>query len=427
MMDVLGLLTMATGSIYLGSKLGSQKGRGGGKKGSSVDENSGRGSENSDEDDDESGEDDEVVDLTFTQIMIMPISASVMLLLMFYFFEYIQYVVLVVLVMGSLLNAYELIDKALRSFNRWCMGNMSKRSISLLSIVLACAITLEWLRSGNFIAHDLLACALAISCIATLRFPNLKLATICLSLLVVYDIYWVFYSEYYFSGKNVMVEVATKRGDNPLAAASKYVPSLQYLTSFFKPDIELPIKLIFPAADDHMSMLGLGDIVLPGLLVALASRIDAACALKLQQVLYDVEMTTSSSGGSSSSSNSNSTSNLISGSSHSHNHSYSHSHNHSGGSGQLSSLLGSTAGPAAVVPASLGQASRKPKLFIYSLIGYVLGLIAAFISSRVFHHAQPALIFLVPGTQLFLIGRAYHQGKLLQLWHGSVKATEVKN
>merc|ERR1719197_1447931 len=68
-----------------------------------------------------------------------------------------------------------------------------------------------------------------------------------------YDIFWVFFSKGVF-GSNVMVTVAT--------------------------GVEAPIKLMFPrhlggCGDLKFSMLGLGDIAVPGIFVAFLAKWDA--------------------------------------------------------------------------------------------------------------------------------------------------------
>lgn len=74
---------------------------------------------------------------------------------------------------------------------------------------------------------------------------SLKPGTILLSLLFFYDIFWVFLSPYFTSkGESVMVEVATA--------------------------LEVPVKLVMPnfmASARSCSMLGLGDIVVPGIYI----------------------------------------------------------------------------------------------------------------------------------------------------------------
>lgn len=75
--------------------------------------------------------------------------------------------------------------------------------------------------------------------------PDFKVGFILLWGLFFYDIFWVY-------GTDVMVTVAK--------------------------NIDAPIKLLFPldllATPDKFSMLGLGDIVIPGIFVALCLKYD---------------------------------------------------------------------------------------------------------------------------------------------------------
>jgi len=101
----------------------------------------------------------------------------------------------------------------------------------------------------NIILIDVLSICLAITSLTSVRIPNLKIATIILSLFFIYDIFWVFLSQYIFKS-NVMVTVARK------------LPSL-------------PMLIIVPRIlDDSLSMLGLGDIVLPGVFLCFLYRFD---------------------------------------------------------------------------------------------------------------------------------------------------------
>ena len=57
--------------------------------------------------------------------------------------------------------------------------------------------------------QDILGIAFCISLIRNIRLPNLKVCTILLVLLLIYDIFFVFITPLFSAGKSVMVEVAT--------------------------------------------------------------------------------------------------------------------------------------------------------------------------------------------------------------------------
>ncbi|TYG38986.1 hypothetical protein ES288_D13G268300v1 [Gossypium darwinii] len=97
----------------------------------------------------------------------------------------------------------------------------------------------------HWLANNILGLAFCIEGIEMLSLGSFKTGAILLTGLFVYDILWVFFTP-------VMVSVAKS--------------------------FDAPIKLLFPTADSArpFSMLGLGDIVIPGIFVALALRFDAS-------------------------------------------------------------------------------------------------------------------------------------------------------
>ncbi|KIK98247.1 hypothetical protein PAXRUDRAFT_705168 [Paxillus rubicundulus Ve08.2h10] len=99
---------------------------------------------------------------------------------------------------------------------------------------------------------DLLALSFSHNALSILKIDSFKTGCILLSGLFFYDVYWVF-------GTEVMVKVATS--------------------------LDVPIKLLWPksisfATERGFTMLGLGDIVIPGTFIALALRYDGARAQK---------------------------------------------------------------------------------------------------------------------------------------------------
>lgn len=121
----------------------------------------------------------------------------------------------------------------------------------LLGLVPAVPVAYWYYITKAWMPNNILACSLALSAIDLLAIPDFQSAAVLLSGLFFYDIFWVFGSTSVF-GSNVMVSVAKQ--------------------------FEGPIKLVFPrflgAGPQDCSMLGLGDIVIPGLFVALMLRFD---------------------------------------------------------------------------------------------------------------------------------------------------------
>ncbi|EJT97342.1 hypothetical protein DACRYDRAFT_25126 [Dacryopinax primogenitus] len=101
-----------------------------------------------------------------------------------------------------------------------------------------------------WVLTNVISLSLGCNAIAVLKLDNFCTAAILLGGLFIYDIWWVF-------GTNVMVTVAK--------------------------GLDVPIKVLWPKTDlsdpsPQLALLGLGDIVVPGLFIALSLRYDLSLA-----------------------------------------------------------------------------------------------------------------------------------------------------
>ena len=115
-------------------------------------------------------------------------------------------------------------------------------------------MVIMWLIARNehwayaWVLNDVLAFSICILMIASVKLPNMKVAFALLGAVLCYDVFWVYISPLLFK-KNVMVTVAS--------------------------GIDLPIKIVIPYFKGFgFSMIGLGDIVLPGLFTSFLLRFD---------------------------------------------------------------------------------------------------------------------------------------------------------
>lgn len=200
---------------------------------------------------------------------------------------------------------------------------------------------------------------LCVAFIALVRLPSLKVSTLLLTGLLIYDVFWVFFSSYIFSS-NVMVRVATKTADNPVGIVAR---RLHLSGGRDGPRLSLPGKLVFPSMQNsgHFSMLGLGDIVMPGLLLCFVLRYDA----------YKRAQLTSAEAG-------------VPPPKHLNRITYFNC-----------SLIGYFFGTFLTLYLDSSHSFHRP------------GLLTATVSSEVFKAAQPALLYLVPFTLLPLLTMAY--------------------
>ncbi|CAG5120009.1 unnamed protein product [Candidula unifasciata] len=118
----------------------------------------------------------------------------------------------------------------------------------LVSLAVCGLIGVWYLWKKHWLANNLFGIAFAINGVELLSLNKVSTGCILLGGLFIYDIFWVF-------GTNVMVTVAKS--------------------------FEAPIKLVFPQdilenglAAKNFAMLGLGDIVIPGIFIALLLRFD---------------------------------------------------------------------------------------------------------------------------------------------------------
>lgn len=118
----------------------------------------------------------------------------------------------------------------------------------LVSLVISIIFSVQYFRTKHYMMNNILGISFCIQSIERISLGSYRNGAILLVGLFFYDIFWVF-------GTDVMVTVAKS--------------------------FDGPIKLLFPRvlptleAKGEFSLLGLGDIVIPGLFVALLLRFDA--------------------------------------------------------------------------------------------------------------------------------------------------------
>lgn len=221
--------------------------------------------------------------------------------------------------------------------------------------------------------NNMLASAIAMQAIGTVKVDSFAVACALLSGLFFYDIYWVFFSE-------VMMTVATK--------------------------VDAPIKFLFPASILSMparpypfSVLGLGDIVVPGVMAALARKIDVeglpsnsftvptisemtAVVTPKAAIVWPNFYTTQD---------------------------------------YIKEMFRKKEVEEKVVekPIPIEEMRRQQGKVSYLkcvTVGYTTGLLGAFAANEITHSGQPALLYLVPTVILSMLYGASRNGELKGLW-----------
>uniref|UniRef100_A0A8C8GAB5 Histocompatibility (minor) 13 n=1 Tax=Oncorhynchus tshawytscha TaxID=74940 RepID=A0A8C8GAB5_ONCTS len=130
------------------------------------------------------------------------------------------------------------------------MVNYEFDTKDMICLVISTVVGVWYILKKHWIANNLFGLAFALNGVELLHLNNISTGCILLGGLFVYDVFWVF-------GTNVMVTVAKS--------------------------FEAPIKLVFPQdllekglGASQFAMLGLGDIVIPGIFIALLLRFDVS-------------------------------------------------------------------------------------------------------------------------------------------------------
>ncbi|GKU96840.1 hypothetical protein SLEP1_g10031 [Rubroshorea leprosula] len=136
-------------------------------------------------------------------------------------------------------------------------GAISYLTLAICPFCITFAVLWASFRHISFawIGQDILGIALIITVLQIVRVPNLKVGTVLLGCSFLYDIFWVFVSKWWFK-ESVMIVVA--RGDK---TGEDGIPMLLKIPRMFDPW-------------GGYSVIGFGDIILPGLLVAFSLRYD---------------------------------------------------------------------------------------------------------------------------------------------------------
>lgn len=268
----------------------------------------------------------------------------------------------------------------------------------ILTVLVAIAAATIDLRAGhqNFTLNNMIACLVATDILQLLGLKSFRTGAVMLAGLLLYDVFWVFGSPSVI-GDNVMLTVAT----------SDIVSG--------------PTRLLFPrvaggtgeAASFPFSLLGLGDIAVPGLLACLALRYDASRAINMGA-------------------RADAAAEALKGA---------FSRLDPGATGrQMADAAAEAAGTAVdeVADAESEQRARSEgastsgtadtaleysdavlqqrTYFVPTMAAYVIGLGIAFAANAITKLGQPALLYLVPATFTAITLTAASRGEINRLW-----------
>lgn len=239
-------------------------------------------------------EEEEVLNLNSLHALIFIVAASSMLLILFYTKWYT--VVTVFYVIGGVSSMIQVAIRPLLLFScrsyrplqnlsRPILRKLPFSVVDIISVLAGAGIGATWLwlwfsRRNNahtlpfyWIVQDLMGACVCIAFLTVIRMNSIKVGTVLLVTAFVYDIFFVFITPHIF-GESIMVTVATGGGQ----AQDPYYCE-KYPSEGDCNNTPLPMLFAIPKINDWrggLSMLGLGDIVIPGLICCFAARLDSA-------------------------------------------------------------------------------------------------------------------------------------------------------
>lgn len=223
-------------------------------------------------------QEDEAVDVTPVMTCVFVVMCCSMLVLLYYFYDLLVYVVIGIFCLASATGLYSCLAPCVRRlpFGKCRIPNNSlpyfhkRPQARMLLLALFCvAVSVVWGVFRNedqwaWVLQDALGIAFCLYMLKTIRLPTFKACTLLLLVLFLYDIFFVFITPFLTkSGSSIMVEVATGPSDS---ATREKLPMV----------LKVPRLNLSPLAlcDRPFSLLGFGDILVPGLLVAYCHRFD---------------------------------------------------------------------------------------------------------------------------------------------------------
>lgn len=182
--------------------------------------------------------------------------------------------------------------------------------------------------------------------------------------------------------------------------------------------LDAPVKLVFQGPT-RASMLGLGDIVIPGMFIGLCLRFDQYMYYYRQQKLKEVELKTDDESSGSIVTNKETQRMVV-------------KPDYVNPQGQWGDRFWATKLSKILTPDATPElrASAFPKPYFHAaLVGYLLAMVATLGMLLAFNHAQPALLYLVPGVVLSVWITGAVRGEIRDMWKytedGSLDNTDV--
>lgn len=217
-------------------------------------------------------------EIKYWHSLLLILSGSLVLILIFYFFDFINYAFTILITFQislafylCLKTLYEYLGfpthKKFQNMNRKVCVSLLKifktdmEVYSFIILIITILTVIAYLLTKHWILNNIFGFCLVFTILSLFHIRSFKICAILLMSAFLYDVFWVYFSPYFFT-QNVMVVAATS--------------------------MNLPIKLEIPIFFETHPLkscmfLGLGDLVLPGFVLKFCHRFDF---LKNTKVYY---------------------------------------------------------------------------------------------------------------------------------------------
>lgn len=230
--------------------------------------------------------------LTFSPLTVVAfvVICCVMIVLLYFFYRWLVYVMIAIFCIASAMSLYNCLAALVHRMpcgqcTILCCGKNIKVSLIFLS-GLCISVAVVWAVFRNedrwaWILQDILGIAFCLNLIKTMKLPNFMSCVILLGLLLIYDVFFVFITPFITkNGESIMVELAAGPFENAEKNDGNFVEATALHSA---PHEKLPVVIRVPKLMGYsvmsvcsvpVSVLGFGDIIVPGLLIAYCRRFD---------------------------------------------------------------------------------------------------------------------------------------------------------
>ena len=175
---------------------------------------------NTEEGEEKEKKESNVTTLDSLQAMCLPLGASFSLLIMFFFFDSMQVrldngrpiciltislqllfavctaVIATVALAFLLLPMCQYLVRPCSTKGKISLGVCGRFTLAeILSVAISICVVCVWVLTGHWALMDFMGMGLCVAFIAFVRLPSLKVSTLLLSGLLLYDVFWVFFSQ----------------------------------------------------------------------------------------------------------------------------------------------------------------------------------------------------------------------------------------